>query len=481
MSVGGFPYSQVIQDAVNNAWNKGAVLMGRPATTAARRRSTRRATTTSSASARPRSKDEFSHWSSYGPKVDVSAPGSSVLTTNCTRPPAITIVGLSHVHQRHELRDPERLRRRRPDGALPGQHAAQIVNRLLRTVDDLGYRGREDRYGLGRVNAFRALGATVAQPSRRSGDAMERNNSRVGAVRIAKGSTTQATIYPAGDVDWFSVRASRAGRIDVRVTGRGRFAGISVESERHPGRSDRRALQQGRRADQARRPRMGERRRAGAALRRPGYRVYVRVLNYYASGNRKPYSVKPTFVDTVPPVVTIDLPVNGATGVTQWVTPIATFSEAVRTCRAGRSACGTWPRTRSSPHRCSTIPPPARPGCGRLRGSSVATTIGSRSRHLTDQAGGNALATTRARFSTSSYTFRDIQGTPSPPRSSGSRSRTSSRAVDPSVSARRRWVPGRATAVALAARSTSGATSTTSSMTTACGTRRRSTGWPRPA
>ncbi|MDQ2673800.1 MAG: S8 family serine peptidase, partial [Chloroflexota bacterium] len=84
MSVGGFPYTQGVQDAINYAWNKGVVLVGAagnnnreetfyPASMA----------NVVSVSATQR-EDEFSHWSSYGPKVDVSAPGSSVQTTNCT-------------------------------------------------------------------------------------------------------------------------------------------------------------------------------------------------------------------------------------------------------------------------------------------------------------------------------------------------------------------------------------------------------------
>ncbi len=178
MSVGGFPYSQVIQDAVNNAWNKGAVLVG------AAGNNNRRETFypasydhVVSVSA-TQVEDEFSHWSSYGPKVDVSAPGSSVLTTNCTAAACMHEDWGSHTYiSGTSFATPN------VSGVVallmaryPAKTPAQIVSRLLGTVDDLGYRGREDRYGLGRVNAFRALGATVAQPSRRSGDAMERNN-----------------------------------------------------------------------------------------------------------------------------------------------------------------------------------------------------------------------------------------------------------------------------------------------------------------
>ena len=72
-----------MQDAVNYAWSKGAVLVGAAG-------NNRREETFYPASfdnvisvSATQVNDEFSNWSSYGPKVDVSAPGSSVLTTNC--------------------------------------------------------------------------------------------------------------------------------------------------------------------------------------------------------------------------------------------------------------------------------------------------------------------------------------------------------------------------------------------------------------
>ena len=83
MSVGGFPYSQLVQDAVNYAWVNGVVLVGAAG-------NNRRSETYYPASydnvvsvSATQPEDEFSNWSSWGPKVDVSAPGSSVLTTNC--------------------------------------------------------------------------------------------------------------------------------------------------------------------------------------------------------------------------------------------------------------------------------------------------------------------------------------------------------------------------------------------------------------
>ena len=49
--------------------------------------------------------------------------------------------------------------------------------RLTSTVDDLGYGGWDSRYGAGRVNAFRAVGGSVAAPSLPARDGLEGNNS----------------------------------------------------------------------------------------------------------------------------------------------------------------------------------------------------------------------------------------------------------------------------------------------------------------
>jgi subtilisin family serine protease len=44
----------------------------------------------------------------------------------------------------------------------PGMNAANVINRLIRTADDLGVAGRDDRYGFGQVNPLVALTAEVS-------------------------------------------------------------------------------------------------------------------------------------------------------------------------------------------------------------------------------------------------------------------------------------------------------------------------------
>ena len=223
MSVGGFPYSQQMQDAVNYAFNKGAVLVGAAG-------NNRREETYYPASfdnvisvSATQVDDEFSNWSSYGSKVDVSAPGSSVLTTNCT----VCTYADHDSWGSHTFISGTSFATPNVSGVValiratyPAMTPDEVVQRLFSTVDDLGYPGWDKRYGRGRVNAYRALGGTVSAPSLPSGDGLEGNNVVTeNAPRLTLGATVRPNIFPAGDVDVFTVDVPRAGRLDVRVTG----------------------------------------------------------------------------------------------------------------------------------------------------------------------------------------------------------------------------------------------------------------------
>ncbi len=331
MSVGGFPYSQGVQDAINYAWNKGVVLVGAagnnnreetfyPASMA----------NVVSVSATQR-EDEFSHWSSYGSKVDVSAPGSSVQTTNCTSSACLHPDWGAHTYisgtsfATPNVAGVVALLRAR----YPTYTPQQIVDRLISTVDDRGYGGFDIRYGRGRVNAYRALGGSVSQSGLLSGDALEGNNSLSSARLIPLGSATRPSLYPAGDVDVFAVDVPRAGRLDVRVTG-------VVDTRAYPWNKSSLPID----------PIVELYDTAGKLLKRVDAvwengtelaqvtvggkaRILVRISNYYASGNRTAYSVTPTYVDTAKPATSARTPGPGATNVNYDGALTATFNEPV--------------------------------------------------------------------------------------------------------------------------------------------------------
>lgn len=332
MSVGGFPYSQLVQDAVNYAWDKGVVLVGAAG-------NNRRSEEYYPASfdnivsvSATQAEDEFANWSSWGPKVDVSAPGASVRTTNCyectyadhnTWGEHTYISGTSFATP--NVAGVVALIRAK----FPTWTPSQIVGRLLNTSDDLGYPGWDDRYGRGRVNAYRAVGATVSGPGPSTGDQFEVNNSLSDAVKISLGTVVRPTIHPAGDVDWFAVDIGRAGRLDVRVTG-------VTDSRAYPWNRSPIPID----------PIVELYSTSGTLLKHVDLeweggtelaqwtvsgpqRILVRVVNWYANGNTAPYSITATYVDTVAPVATITSPPSGSSGVSRIVQPTVTFNEAV--------------------------------------------------------------------------------------------------------------------------------------------------------
>jgi subtilisin family serine protease len=332
MSIGGFPYSQLVQDAVNYAWGKGAVLVGAAG-------NNRREETFYPASfdnvvsvSATQVNDEFSNWSSWGPKVDVSAPGSSVLTTNC-----YTCTYADHdTWGSHTFISGTSFATPNVAGVValirakyPTYTPAQVVSRLVGTTDDLGYAGWDSRYGRGRVNAQRAVGITVGGPGPSSGDGLESNNSLASARRISMGVTARPTLHPAGDVDWFAVDVARPGRLDVRVTG-------VVDSRAYPWNKSPLPID----------PIVELYSTSGTLLRRVDNvweggtelaqwtvqaptRILVRIVNWYANGNTIPYTITPSYVDTIAPVAQITKPVPGATGVSRIVKPQISFNEAV--------------------------------------------------------------------------------------------------------------------------------------------------------
>jgi len=326
MSVGGFPYSQYVQDAINYAYGKGAVLVGAAGNNRLEEVFYPASMNNVVSVSATQADDEFAHWSSYGSKVDVSAPGASILTTNCTT---------CNTYGSHTQISGTSFATPNVAGVValiraqyPTENPGQIVDRLFATVDDQGYRGWDNRYGRGRVNAARAIG--VGRPSAliSTGDSLEANNTLALAPPIRLGVATQPTIHPAGDVDTFAVDVPRAGRLDVRVAGvvdsvrlpksslpvdpiveLYTIAGVllvSVDKEWESGIE-----------------------LASYSVSGPT-RLIVRVRNYYTNGSTKPYTVTPTFVDNVVPRVSAFTPAESAARVRfDGAVVTANFSEGV--------------------------------------------------------------------------------------------------------------------------------------------------------
>ena len=331
MSVGGFPYSQYVQDAVNYAWGRGAVLIGASGNNRREEIFYPASLANVVSVSATQADDEFANWSSYGSKVDVSAPGASILTTNCY---ACTYGG-HDTWGSHTKISGTSFAAPNVSGVValirasyPSESPGQIVNRLLAGVDDQGYAAWDNRYGFGRVNAARSLGGGTPAARVTTGDSLEANNALGSARLIGLGATTRPTLHPAGDIDTFAVDVPRAGRLDVRVTG-------VVDSVRVPKSSlpvD--PIVELYSAAGALLISVDNQWESGTEL--ASYtvggptRITVRVRNFYANGSTTAYTITPTYVDTIAPSVTARTPGAGAARV-RFDGAIATadFSEPV--------------------------------------------------------------------------------------------------------------------------------------------------------
>jgi hypothetical protein len=154
---------------------------------------------------------EFAWFSNYGDWVDIAAPGTNILSTTPVGVQAITagtslaapfVAGVVVLMESHH----------------PGWSPQRIVAYLEARAKDMGPPGIDPFYGHGLLDAYAALGGPK-QPREtfNPGDLPgEPADTPARAVPIT--TTGSGTIYPEGDVDWFSTTASSPGALSVTVT-----------------------------------------------------------------------------------------------------------------------------------------------------------------------------------------------------------------------------------------------------------------------
>ena len=155
ISIGGSSDSLTMQNAINNAWNKGLVIVASagnggnssPVYPAADQN-------VLAVSATNDNTDNMASFSTYGNFIDMAAPGNNILTTNNgggygywygTSFASPIVAGLAAMIFSEN----------------PSLNNTQVVNLLEQNADDLGTPGWDQYYGYGRVNAYRALSAAA--------------------------------------------------------------------------------------------------------------------------------------------------------------------------------------------------------------------------------------------------------------------------------------------------------------------------------
>lgn len=152
LSLGGPGYVQAERDAVDYAWSKGAVVVAAAGNAATSVPDYPAGYPKAIAVTATDSRDRAASFSNRGNWVDVSAPGVDILSTTLgrgygsmsgTSMSTPYVAGLA--------------------GLLASQDRSntEIRKRILETADDLGPKGRDPRFGSGRIDAARAVGTSA--------------------------------------------------------------------------------------------------------------------------------------------------------------------------------------------------------------------------------------------------------------------------------------------------------------------------------
>jgi subtilisin family serine protease len=150
MSWGGPSVSSTLQQAVSYAYGKDVVLVAAAGNSGAPPVMYPAAFPEVIAVSATDSNDRLADFSSYGAQVEVSAPGAGILSsvpggsydvksgTSMAAPHASGVVALIR-------------------SVFPGLKNEEVRKRLTESVDDLGQPGRDEQFGYGRINAYKAI------------------------------------------------------------------------------------------------------------------------------------------------------------------------------------------------------------------------------------------------------------------------------------------------------------------------------------
>lgn len=207
MSFGSFYRSPLLNDAIEYARGKGVVMVAAAGNWASEYISYPAAIKDVIAVAATNNKDELSKFSSYGPEIDVSAPGEDIYSTywdhfkgssyreeSGTSMASPMVAGLAAL-----------LLSKNPK--LPPDEVREIIEA---SATDLGEPGWDPKFGHGRIDVYKALTTSFAHTDRE-------NNTQDKAVPVAAGQSVTGKIDYGSDTDWFKVSLPAKGALQVAV------------------------------------------------------------------------------------------------------------------------------------------------------------------------------------------------------------------------------------------------------------------------
>jgi len=219
MSFGSFFESKVLNDAINYAYDKGVVMVAAAGNWASWEISYPAALTKVIAVSAVDKNDNLADYSSYGPEIDVAAPGEEIYSTVWNPYKGSTYTEMSGTSMASPMVAGLAALLLAQDPALSNDDVRQIIEV---SAKDLGDPGWDPKFGHGLIDVRKALTTSLANID-------DANSTVEEAVYLSSGLTVEEKIDYGNDIDWFKVHVPDKHYLQVEVLPAGKVSpGVEI-------------------------------------------------------------------------------------------------------------------------------------------------------------------------------------------------------------------------------------------------------------
>lgn len=219
MSFGSYSKSYLLDHAIDYAYDKGVVMVAAAGNWASEEISYPAAISKVIAVSALDKNDKLADFSSYGPLIDVSAPGDEIYSTFWDKYKGSTYAEMSGTSMASPMVAGLAALLRLKNPALTNDQVRQIMEV---SATDLGDPGWDIKYGHGKINVEKALSVSLANFD-------DGNNNLFKAVPIKSGDAVKEKIDIGSDEDWYQITVPDKGHLQINVLPAGKVSpGLEV-------------------------------------------------------------------------------------------------------------------------------------------------------------------------------------------------------------------------------------------------------------
>ena len=219
MSFGSFYQSPILNDAIDYAYSKGVVMVAAAGNWASEEISYPAALSKVMAVSAIDKNDKLADFSSFGPQIDVCAPGAEIYSTFWDPYKGSTYTELSGTSMASPMVASLAALLLAQNPRLTNDEVRQIIEV---SATDLGDPGWDPQFGHGRINVFKALTISLTRKD-------DTNSTRQKAIYLQHGVPYREKISSGNDIDWYKVNVPDKGHLQVEVLPAGKVSpGIEI-------------------------------------------------------------------------------------------------------------------------------------------------------------------------------------------------------------------------------------------------------------